>query len=321
VPDAEAGTRVDVFLRDRLPWRSRTGLQHFIRDGRVRARRGEREVVLERPSDRVPGGGDVLLAVPQRRGVAPPRPIDLSIVYEDEVLFVVDKPPFLPVHPSGRYLYDTLIFELYRRYRRPEDPARDVIPRLCHRLDRETSGLVLCSKDDVAHARVARQFEKRSIFKEYLAIVHGALDPAEGVVDLPLAPEGGEIRVKMAVRGDGLPSLTRYRTVRAVGEFSLVACEPKTGRQHQIRAHLAHLGHPIVGDKIYGSDATLFLKALAKDLSEDDRRSLVLERHALHASRLRFTHPVRNEPVEVEAPLPPDMAEFLASVPEPGSGS
>ncbi|HET6204216.1 MAG TPA: RluA family pseudouridine synthase [Planctomycetota bacterium] len=317
VPDAEAGTRVDVFLRDRLPWRSRTGVQRLIREGKVAAVRGSIETTFRSPSDRVPAAGEVVLAVPQpRSGVAPPRPIDLSIVYEDEWLLAVDKPANLPVHPSGRYLYDTLIFALYRRYRRPEDPGRDIKPRLLHRIDRETSGLVLCSKDERAHLLLYRQFEGREIFKEYLALVHGEPLEEEGTIDLPLAPSGGPIRVKMVVRADGLPSLTRWRVVRRARGFALLACEPKTGRQHQVRAHLAARGYPIVGDKIYGPDERLFLKALAKELSEEDRARLLLERHALHAHRLRFLHPIQGGELEIRAPLPPDMAGFLEGLGE-----
>jgi 23S rRNA pseudouridine1911/1915/1917 synthase len=312
VPDAEAGTRVDVFLRDRLPWRSRTGVQKLIQEGKVAAVRGSLETTFRHAADRVPAGGDVVLVVPQpRAGVAPPRPIDLSILYEDEWLLAVDKPPNLPVHPSGRYLYDTLIFALYRRYRRPDDPRADIRPRLLHRIDRETSGLVLCSKDDRAHLVLYRMFEGREIFKEYLALVHGEPREDEGTIDLPLAPSGGPIRVKMVVRADGLPSLTRWRVAKRARGFALLACEPKTGRQHQIRAHLAQIGHAVVGDKIYGPDEKLFLKALAKELSEEDRSRLLLDRHALHAHRLRFPHPIRGEEVEIVAPLPQDMAAFL----------
>ena len=185
----------------------------------------------------------------------------------------------------------TLIHALHRRYRRPDDPAHDVVPRLLHRLDVETSGVLAIGLEELFHFKVQRQFERRKVQKVYLAVVFGRPDPAEGRIDLGIGPDrSSEVRLKQEARSDGsgLSAETGSRTLRCNERFSLVELRPKTGRTHQLRVHLAAIGCPVVGDKIYGGDEQLYLHFVERRLSEAQRRQLILPCHALHAAELRF---------------------------------
>lgn len=260
----------------------------------------------------------LVLLVPEPREIEanpePPAPSDIPIVYEDAYMLAVDKPPFLPVHPSARYRTETLIGWLHKRYRRHEDSSRDIVPKLCHRIDRETSGLVLVAKDDLVRSQLGKIFEGRRVEKEYLAIVEGEVRDKRGKIDLPIAPmQSSQVLVRVEARqdGKGLPSMTEYEVISRHPGHTLVKAKPKTGRQHQIRVHFQAIGYPLVGDKIYGPDETLFLKSLESELSAEDLARLKMPRQALHAHKLRFEHPVSKKPIEIESPLPADMREFL----------
>jgi len=169
--------------------------------------------------------------------------------------------------------------------------------------------------DERFHSAVARQFEDRLVQKTYLALVHGRPDPEEGLVDLGIGPDrSSAVRLKLEARhdGSGQHAVTRYRTLRHNDRFALVELQPRTGRTHQLRVHMAAIGCPLVGDKIYGGNEDIFLEKLQGDLSEESRRRLILERHALHSHRLRFHHPFRDEEMELVAPLPADMGGLLS---------
>ena len=212
----------------------------------------------------------------------------------------------MPVHPVGRVLHRTIITALHHRYRRPDDPAKDVIPRLVHRLDLETSGVLLVGKDEKVTADLARQFRSRGNLKEYLAVVRGRPDPASGSIELPLGPdEASRVPYKQAVRlADGKPSRTDYEVLESGNECSLVRLVLHTGRKHQLRVHLAALGHHIVGDKIYGPDEKYYFKAREGPPDEEDLKVLGLPRQALHAHRLTLRHPISGEEISFEAPCP-----------------
>ncbi|MBL9077537.1 MAG: RluA family pseudouridine synthase [Planctomycetes bacterium] len=305
------GQRVDLALTTVLTWRSRASIHRLIDAGLVRV-----EGRLVAASRRLRAGETVLIEVPPNP-TANPDPgsgVEFPILHEDQWLVVVDKPAGMAVHPSGRRLDGTLIHALHRRYRRPGDAQHDVVPRLLHRIDVETSGVVAVGLDEQFHALVSRQFEEREVEKVYLAVVHGAPAAGEGVVDLPLVPDKrSAVRLKLTTGapGDGLPAVTGYRVLRRNADYSLVEVRPRTGRTHQIRVHMAALGCPLVGDKLYGADESLFLHQLAGTLDDAHRAALVLDRHALHAHSLRFHHPMLGQDLLLVAPLPADMARLV----------
>lgn len=303
------GERLDKVLTAFLPWRSRTSVVRLIADGRVRV--GEGAV---RPARRVRAGDVVVVDVPPQPASQPLVPTgEVPFVYQDQWMLAVDKPAGMAVHPAGRRLGGTLIHYLHDRFR-SEDPDRDVVPRLLHRIDRETSGVVAVGLDETFQGIVGRQFEDRVVQKTYLAVVHGCPEPREGRVEFGIGPDHrSRVRLKLEARrdGSGQHARTDYRVVRANDEFALVELRPKTGRTHQIRVHMSAVGCPLVGDKIYGVDEGIFLEHLDGDLSAVSRQRLVLDRHALHSAKLRFWHPFLDRDLELEAPLPADMAALV----------
>lgn len=304
------GQRLDVVLTSFLKWRSRTSVCRLIDEGRVAVEGGR-----VRPSLRMRVGDVIRISIPQPAEPTSlvPTDFDIPVVYQDRWMIAVDKPAGLAVHPAGRRLGGTLIHYLHDRFR-SDDPAHDVVPRLLHRIDRETSGVVAIGLDRDFQGLVGRQFEDREVAKTYLAVVHGCPAPGEGCIDFGIGPDRrSAVRLKLEARrdGTGLRALTRYRVLRSNERFALVELSPKTGRTHQLRVHMAALGHPLVGDKIYGADEGLFLEHLQGELSEASRSQLILDRHALHAFRLCFHHPFEDRPLELEAPLPQDMAALI----------
>jgi len=317
----EVQIRLDAFLQRHLTWRSRTSIQRLVRDGFVLvdpaspdATEPKEPTLEKRAGLRLHHGARVVVVIPAELRLTPVKqaPADLQVLYEDEEVIAVDKPPFLPVHPSGRHLTDTLIQRVHARYRRPEDDSGVLPIRLCHRLDRETSGIVLLGKGARAHAKVMRQFERRQVEKEYLAIVHGVPERDRGRIDLPLGPARmSRVRLKIAVVADGLSAQTEWEVVERHVRHALLRCRILTGRQHQIRVHLDAIGHPLVGDKLYGVDDELFLRNAANELTPADRTALGMERHALHNHRLAWSSPADGTRREVVCPLAADMRAFL----------
>jgi 23S rRNA pseudouridine1911/1915/1917 synthase len=308
--------RLDQFLATHLSWRSRSSIQELVRDGYVlidpaspEAPQGHgREEVELRPGRKLSHGSRVVVVIPDelRLPAVSLDPSALAILYEDEEVVAVDKPPMLAV-PSGRHLSDTLIQRVHAHYL-PDVEAGRLVPRLCHRLDRETSGIVLVSKNPRTHHKVMRQFERRRVEKDYLAIVHGELADEHGTIDFPLAPaRTSSIALKMTVAADGLASRTDWTVVDRNEGYTLLRCRLHTGRQHQIRVHLAAIDHPIVGDKLYGPDEMLFQRAIHDELSASDLRLLELPRHALHNHRLVFQTPAGNRRVEIVSELAADL--------------
>jgi 23S rRNA pseudouridine1911/1915/1917 synthase len=336
----DVAMRLDTFLCHHLSWRSRAQVQRLIKDGYVlvaasrpedappghRARAAHRPPPLLPPSDpptpeRRPGRrlldhSRVIVIVPEedRIELDPGTCGPIDIVFEDEYLVAVDKPAGLVVHPSGRHLTDTLIQRLHAHYLQL---GKHLPIKLCHRLDRETSGLVLAAKDAETHAAVRAAFEAHQVQKRYLALVHGIPKPPEGRIDFELGPShASEVRLKIAVQAGGWEARTDYKLLER-GHLpdgrpaALVVCLPKTGRQHQLRIHLAALGPPIVGDKLYGTDETIFVRASNDALTPEDLAELALDHHALHNQCLGFTHPRTGEHIDLRAPLPADVAGLM----------
>jgi 23S rRNA pseudouridine1911/1915/1917 synthase len=230
---------------------------------------------------------------------------DLVVLYEDDAVVAVDKPSGMTVHPVGRIRHGTLINKLHARYRR-DQPGADVVPRLGHRLDKDTSGVVLVVKNRRVDAAVTDLFTRRRVRKTYLALVHGVPAAAAGEIDAPLArdPEGDTI-LHMTVAQGGLPSRTRWRVREAFARHALLEVSPLTGRTHQIRVHLAHIGHPVLCDHLYGD-----LRPLWVD-EEERGGTLLLDRLALHAHRLELDHPTTGAPLVLVSPLPPDLVKAV----------
>jgi 23S rRNA pseudouridine1911/1915/1917 synthase len=314
-----SGGRLDAFLTRFMSWRSRTSIQRLIKDGKVTLYRAKQRADSIKAATIVLPGDLVHVELPKpKRAVEailhdPNDPI-IRPLFEDRWLIALDKPPNVPVHPAGQHLHRTIITALHKLYRKPDDPDHDIVPKLCHRLDLETSGVLLCAKDDDAHRLVSEQMFARTPEKEYLAIVHGEPKDDHGMIDLPLGPAVGRIvQVQKGVRYDeeGRESRTEYRVERRLGKFALLRLRLHTGRMHQIRVHCSAIGHPLVGDKIYGGDPSIFVRYYDGVLTPDDHARLMLPRHALHAQILRLTHPMTQQPLEITAPLAPDMAALL----------
>jgi 23S rRNA pseudouridine1911/1915/1917 synthase len=312
VPGELAGMRLDRFVQSQLRSTSRTRARAIVKRGAYSA-----DGRARRPSERVRADERIALwrlPFEDTEGQAP-----LPILHEDPYLLVIDKPALVTVHPTARYHQNTVIKRLQAE--RPEE-----FLALIHRLDRETSGILLLARSLEAERAFKRKLEERSLSLEgdeargvekiYLALTHGV--PPDGLVDVPLEPDvDNPLRVKMRVAspGTGLESRTTLSVRESRGGYALVECALHTGRQHQIRLHLAHLGCPVVGDKLYGPDERLLARAADDELTEADLALLELPRHALHAHIYRMRHAVTGEPLEVIAPLPEDLAAFWAKLP------
>lgn len=308
VDPKQTGARLDNFLKARYRKRSRQVLQRAIEEGSIYIERNQGphlSVGKIKPSTQLIGGDDVIVV--SERKPEPPVCFDYSVLYEDEVLFVVGKPANLPVHPAGRYFFNTLLVQLRSKM------ERDYF--LIHRIDKETSGVLLLAKERTAAAKLVKQFADRKTQKHYLAIVKGT-PPEEFAVDAPIGrSQTSAIELKMAIIPEdqgGATAQTHFKRLETHGAYSLVACYPKTGRQHQIRLHLEHYGFPIVGDKLYGMPEDEALGYYeTRHVTPEAQARLILPRHALHACTLTITHPLTQRPMEFHSPLPQDLRDFL----------
>jgi 23S rRNA pseudouridine1911/1915/1917 synthase len=318
------GWRVDHYLSRLFPNFSRALFQKAIEQqtilvNGIPVKTSRRLRMNDRLSVRLP-------ELPDR--TIPPEDIPLNILFEDEYLVVLNKQPGLIVHPGKGNYRGTLVGALQFHFDRLSDVAGQLRPGIVHRLDRDTSGVLVIAKDNQVHHRLSGQFERREVTKEYLAIARGALelDEDEIATHVCINPRHREKMMVCQPGGNSRPAVTRYAVAGRYACFTVVRLFPKTGRTHQLRVHLQHLGHPIVADRLYGGGARLSLADLlpssklpaeesaAEEEAEAQLSPDLISRQALHARRLAFRHPHSGKELEFEAPLPDDMQRTIAAL-------
>lgn len=309
VSPADAGQRLDAFLAAHVPGWSRSRLQRLIDEADVLV-----NGAVSKPSYKVHASDHVEIELtPTASTSFAPENIPVDVVYEGEELIVVNKPAGLVVHPAAGIDSGTLANALAYHFQQLSARAGSVRPGIVHRLDKDTSGLMVVAKTEGAHGHLADQFRAREVFKSYAALVHGQLEKDTGEIDQPIARDPRN-RTRMAVVRGGRPALSLYRVRRRFERFTLLDVELKTGRTHQIRVHLSWLKHPVVGDDVYGGgrDRTVPEPRIRAQINK-------LGRQFLHAARLGFRHPGTNEWLQFNAPLPPDLLKMLDELTSPPS--
>ena len=305
VPPEHEGERLDRALAAIFPDHSRSSLSRLIEQGHVRLDTNE----ATKTSLRVSAGQKVEVDFP------PPAPatalsedLPLKILYEDSDLAVIDKPAGVVVHPAAGHASGTLVNALLFHVKDLSGVGGEIRPGIVHRLDKETSGVLVIAKNDHAHRTLAEQWNTEGIRKEYLALVYGTPDPPRGSVNAPIGRDPRD-RKRMAVVSGGRHAITDYEVVERLRYVSLIRCRIRTGRTHQIRVHMKHIGHPIVGDPVYSGPQWRGIpdKQLQKALA-------AMKRQALHAVRITLTHPSSGEAMTFESPMPEDFSRLAAAL-------
>jgi 23S rRNA pseudouridine1911/1915/1917 synthase len=312
----QVGERLDVFLATQLAAFSRATIRRAIDAGLVRI-----DGAIAKPSARLKAGNEIVVAhldVP-REGPAP-QAIPLTILYEDDAIAAVDKPAGMIVHPAKGHWEGTLASALAHHFGPMSGRGGPTRPGIVHRLDRDTSGVIVVAKNDAAHDALAAQFQARSVSKEYLAIVAGVPDRDQDIVNEPIGDHPTQREKKAIRRGDpgARDAVTMFEVVERFDGFALIRARPKTGRTHQIRIHLVHAGYPVLCDRLYGGRAQITELELIRrhDMPHDTSplEKTLLTRQALHAHRLAIAHPTSGERMQFEAPLPADIESTLAAL-------
>ena len=294
ITSGEAGTRLDRCLSRLIPDSSRSFLQKLIRDGMVRADGAAVDV----PRYPVRAGMRIEVDLPEEAAAEPsPEPFDFPILYEDESMLVIDKPPGVVVHPAAGNPTGTVVNALLGRYPQlaEELACGNSRPGIVHRLDKDTSGLILIAKNDRAHAHLSEQFKQRTMEKHYRAVAAGSFSEPAGLIDAPIARHPTD-RKKMAIVPDGKPSRTEWHVLEPLCGATHLDVHLLTGRTHQIRVHMQSIGHPLLGDRIYAPHL---------------KTAVHIPRLMLHAYSLSFTHPSTGERMTFTAPLPPAYEQIL----------
>ncbi len=310
VPQDKAGTRLDKLLAGALPALSRTRLKGLIEAGMVRAPPQGR---LVDPAAKVKAGQTIIVTVPAPRPAVPaPQAMALSVVHEDDHVIVVDKPPGLVVHPAPGHADHTLVNALLAHCGGSLSGIGGVIrPGIVHRLDKDTSGLMVAAKSDVAHRVLADRFAGRGIERAYHAVVWGVPVERRGEITGNIGRSPANRKKMAVVRHGGKPARTRYRVIRALGpDASLVECRLETGRTHQIRVHMGTLGHPVIGDRLYGGG----VRRRGGVTPASRAAAAALDRQALHAYLLGFDHPVSGRKLRFQSNLPSDIRRLIDSL-------
>lgn len=310
----DLGKRLDAVICQRAPGVSRSRIQLLIRSGNVTV-----DGSTTRPSNQMRPGQMVIVRLTQLDTIRPAEPraekIDLDILFEDDHLVVVNKPAGMVVHPGKGHWSGTLTAGLMYHFNNLSIVGGDHRPGIVHRLDRDTSGVIVVARTDHAHTALMRQFEKRTVRKRYVAVVSPPPDRDRDKIEVPIGVHPYQ-REKMAVRANHRSSKsanTFYEVRERIGRYAIVDVMPKTGRTHQIRVHLAHIGCPILADRQYSGRSWVTAGWLRGGVDDDEK---VMERQALHAASIEFQHPVGGKTLRIEAPLADDLShliEFLRS--------
>lgn len=305
VSEEDADKRLDIFLAEKIPNWSRSRLKRLINEGEVLVNYEETKPAYKLHKNDIV---EVELSeIPTAQ--FKPENIPIEVVYEDEFLAVINKPAGMIVHPgNGVYsgtLANAIAWHFGIKIENSKNPEESYRVGIVHRLDKETSGLLVVAKSNDIQEKISEQFRQRSVKKKYLALVHGILEQEAGKIEVPIGRDR-KTRTKMRVSETGRYALTFWKVIKRYQNFTLVEVEIKTGRTHQIRVHLAHIGHPIVGDKLYnaGRDKTVSNLDIRKAI-------LDLDRLFLHSSFLSFKHPVSQEELEFNSPLPEELNNLL----------
>lgn len=292
--EEQRGKRLDVFLAAELPELTRSYIQKLVEDGLI--------TVNNRPvkaSYKVQPGDDITVEVPEPEGLdVAAESIPLEILYEDRDVIVVNKPQGMVVHPAAGNYTGTLVNALLGHCTDLSGINGVMRPGIVHRLDKDTSGVIMAAKNDDAHLSLARQIKDRTVVRKYIALVHGIITEPAGVIDAPIGRDPRERKRMAVVTANSKPAVTRYRVLERFAGYTLVECRLETGRTHQIRVHMAYIGHPVVGDPVYGPRKPAF------DLAGQ----------ALHAALLGFNHPRTGEYMEFVASRPEYMEQLIKNL-------
>ena len=304
----DAGRRLDLFLAERVPELSRTRIQELIHAGQVRV-----EGHIAKVSHRIAAGETIEIEVlPRPAPEALPEDLPLDLLYVDDDFVIVNKPAGMVVHAGAGHSRGTLVNALLHRLGKLSEAGGALRPGIVHRLDRETSGAMVVARNDKAHEHLSEQFRSRNVRKIYLALVHGKMPRDSGSITLPISRDPRR-RTRMTARASkGRHARTDWRVIARLDRCTLVEAVLHTGRTHQIRAHFAAIGHPVVGDTLYGAPRGLPVRQAG--LRAGTRNLPLLARNFLHAARIGFSHPSSGAWVEVRAPLPRDLRVYFNQV-------
>src|SRR3990172_138159 len=303
--------RIDRYLASRLPDYSRTFVQKLIKEGAVLVN-GH----IVKNSYDIQKGDSIYVSLPVfDENKIIPEDIPLDIVFEDDYVMLINKPYDMVVHPAGGHLSGTLVNALAFHCQNLSQVNGPLKAGIVHRLDRDTSGIMLTIKSDAVHSHIAMQFEKRYIKKEYIAVVEGEIMFDSDEINLPIGRHRSEPQ-KMGIRHDiGKEAVSIYEVLERFHGYTLVKIMPKTGRTHQIRVHMRAIGHPVVADFMYGNHESCYLSDLLKKEREPGEIPII-ERQALHAHRIEFFHPIQSKKMEFQVDLPPDISSLVKALRE-----
>ena len=307
----EAGLRLDKFLADRLTEYSRSQIQKYIKDGSITVNSDEKS-----PNYRINTKDIIRLTIPENIIIPEyiePQNIKLDIIYEDDDLIVIDKPSGMTVHPGTGNPTDTLANALAYHYKKLSNINGPIRPGIVHRLDKDTSGIIVVAKTNFAHNGLAEQFTKRVVKKVYFGITWGNWKKSNGVVDQPIKRKRNDA-TSFAVNINGKKAITEYKIIKSAQYFSYVNFFPKTGRTHQIRVHSAFMNYPLLGDEKYGGGIK-YGKGFTPEISKKIKALFeIVNGHILHAQELFFIHPRSNKKVTFRVDLPPDIEKIINEI-------